>query len=186
MNRLGILAPNWLGDAVMALPAMADVNRAAPATAITVAARRSIAPLFRLVSYVEDVIVLEHGVALPRRGPDPFDAALLLPNSFQAALTVFRSGIPERWGYRTDWRGGMLTRAIQRPPKGAHQVDYYQQLVHGLGFSNGPPEPRLAVPAAVSAGGADLLAAAGWDRRVNRGARARPHGGAALVVRLVR
>ena len=47
MKRLVILSPNWLGDAVMALPAIADVRRAAPDASITIAARPAIAPLFR-------------------------------------------------------------------------------------------------------------------------------------------
>ena len=58
MNRLVILAPNWLGDAVMALPAIADLRRAAPAAFITVAARPSVAPLFALVPGVNDTLVL--------------------------------------------------------------------------------------------------------------------------------
>ena len=47
-----------------------------------------------------------------------FDTALLLPNSFHAASTVARAGVPERWGYRTDWRSLLLTRAVPRarPP----------------------------------------------------------------------
>jgi heptosyltransferase-2 len=46
MKRLVILSPNWLGDAVMALPAIADVRRSAPGVSITIAARPAIAPLF--------------------------------------------------------------------------------------------------------------------------------------------
>src|SRR5437899_2036030 len=92
MNRLVILAPNWLGDAVMALPAIADVRRAAPAASITVAARPSIRWLFSLVSDVD-----AHVGAVTTG----FDTALLLPNSFHAALDAWRAGIPQRWGYRT-------------------------------------------------------------------------------------
>src|SRR5436190_20076613 len=64
MNRLVIFAPNWLGDAVMALPAIADVRRAAPAATIAVAARPAIAPLFRLVPGVNETIVLERPVSI--------------------------------------------------------------------------------------------------------------------------
>src|SRR5216117_1897407 len=59
MNRLVILAPNWLGDAVMALPAIADVRRAAPGLSIAVAARPSSAALFGMVGDVNEVITLE-------------------------------------------------------------------------------------------------------------------------------
>jgi lipopolysaccharide heptosyltransferase II len=155
MNRLVILAPNWLGDAVMALPAIADVRREWPRADIIVAARPSIAPLFRIVGEangIADVDHLDHA----------FDAALLLPNSFRSALLVKRARIPERWGYRTQLRGALLTRAID-PSKGVHQVEYYQHLVHALGVPNGPIEPRLTVPDAVREAGARLLADAGWD-----------------------
>ena len=174
MNRLVILAPNWLGDAVMALPAVADIHRAAPSALITVAARAAVAPLFQLVPHVSETIVLappasvgrvsswrDVGHELAGRG---FDTALLLPNSLHAALIASRAGIPERWGYRLSWRGPWLTRAIP-PPRGLHQVEYYQRLVAALGFPNGPVEPRVTVTDATRDAGARALAAAGWDGR---------------------
>ena len=174
MNRLVILAPNWLGDAVMALPAIADVRRAAPAAAIAVAARAAIAPLFGLVPDVNETIVLERPAALhdvhawrtlgAELSGARFDTALLLPNSMRAALVASRAGIPERWGYRTAWRGSLLTRAIH-PPSGLHQVEYYQQLVHALGFVNGPVEPRVTVSHDARDAGVRALTSAGWDGR---------------------
>jgi heptosyltransferase-2 len=171
MHRLVILAPNWLGDAVMALPAIADVRRQQPRASITVAARPAVAPLFGMVREVDDVIVLtrprgvstwfETGAALRGSG---FDAALLLPNSFQSALTVSRAAIAQRWGYRTDWRGALLTRSVA-PRRGVHQIAYYQQLVRALGFPNGPAVPSLDVPADARARGLEVLTRAGWDGR---------------------
>src|SRR6266852_5137039 len=109
----------------MALPAIADVRRASPQTTVTVAARPAIAPLFDLVPSVHDVVLPEadgskhdRRAALRNRG---FEAALLLPNSFHSAWVASRAGIPERWGYRADWRGYLLTRAIDRPAAGMHQ-----------------------------------------------------------------
>jgi heptosyltransferase-2 len=172
MKRLVILSPNWLGDAVMALPAIADVRRAAPGASITVAARAAIAPLFRLVPEVDDTILLPkpaamHDVARWRAlGAElvdgGFDAALLLPNSMHAALLVSRAGIPERWGYRAGWRGRLLTRAIARP-SGLHQVASYQRLVAALGFANGSAVPRVRVPQAARDAAARLLTDEGWD-----------------------
>src|SRR5262245_58509299 len=156
MNRLVILAPNWLGDAVMALPAIADVRREWPRAEIAVAARPSIAPLFRVAPHVNLVVEFEQLA-------QAFDAALLLPNSFRSALLVRRAGIPERWGYRTQWRAALLTRAIV-PTKGLHQVEYYQHLVHALGAPNGPIEPRLVINESLREAGARLLVDAGWDR----------------------
>src|SRR5437899_7624164 len=117
MDRLVILAPNWLGDAVMALPAIADVRRAAPDAAIAIAARPAIAPLFRLVPGVNETIVLEramsiadvarwHELGAEIRGKG-FDTALVLPNSLHAALLAARANIPNRWGYSTDCHGAL-------------------------------------------------------------------------------
>jgi heptosyltransferase-2 len=166
VQRLVIFAPNWLGDSVLALPAIADVRRSMAETAITIAARPSIAPLFALVPRIDDVLVLDRRAgagqsvaALRERG---FDAALLLPNSFAVALLARRGGIRERWGYRTDCRGPLLTRAVPRRPD-AHQAVSYQHLVRALGMPNGPLDPKLLVTAEVRETGAGLLARAGWD-----------------------
>jgi heptosyltransferase-2 len=77
-------------------------------------------------------------------------------------MLVSRAGVPERWGYRADWRRLLLTRAIDRLPAGTHQIDYYQRLVAALGFVNGPSAPRLELAPAVREAGA-LLRRAGWD-----------------------
>jgi heptosyltransferase-2 len=172
MKRLVILAPNWLGDAVMALPAIADVRRAAADAHITVAARPAVAPLFALVPGVNATIVLKRRASVGRvstwaglgveLADQDFDTALLLPNSMHASLLASRAGIPERWGYRSSWRGTLLTRAID-PPSRVHQVEYYQRLVHALGFQNGTNEPRVVVPDDARSAGARMLAEAGWS-----------------------
>jgi len=155
VKSLLIVAPNWLGDAVMALPAIADVRRAARDVAITVAARPSIRWLFSLTgddcAHVGSVT-------------SGYSSALLLPNSFRSALEIWRAGIPDRWGYRTDWRGALLTRAVQ-PPEHGHQIEYYQRLVRELGFPNGPDEPRLVASEVMRSEGADALERAGWDKQ---------------------
>src|SRR6185312_10139736 len=156
-------------DAVMALPAIADVRRRLPGASITVAARPSVVPLFAMVRGVDDSIVLAPRRDLggwvapgaPLRGR-AFDAALLLPNSFQSAFAASRAGIAERWGYRTDWRGALLTRSAA-PPKGVHQIEYYQSLVRALGFPSGPSTPSLDVPAGARSAGVEALTRAGWD-----------------------
>ena len=174
MKRLVILSPNWLGDAVMALPAIADVRRAAPAVSITIAARAAIAPLFGLVQDCDETIVLPKPAGIgglarwPALGAElisgRFDTALLLPNSMHAALLVSRAGIAERWGYRAGWRGPLLTRAIPRSA-GLHQVEFYRHLVRALGFPNGSSVPRVVVPDAARRAATQLLSGSGWDGR---------------------
>jgi heptosyltransferase-2 len=163
MNRLVILAPNWLGDAVMALPAIADVRRAAPAASITVAARASIAPLFAMAPDVDETLTLG-GAEAETLAAQRFDTALLLPNSTRAAIVVRRAGVAERWGYRTGWRGSLLTRAIPAP-RGVHQIEYYQHLVRAVGFPSGRSEPRVTVPQGARDAGRTLLVESGWNGR---------------------
>jgi heptosyltransferase-2 len=166
IRRLLIFAPNWLGDAVMALPAVADVRQHMRDAAVDVAARSSVAPLFALVPAVNRVIVLEKnkGVAEQLRRAQ-YDAALLLPNSFNTARIAWRAGIPERWGYRSDFRSPLLTRAVSAPTR-VHQTEYYRHLVRALGVGgDGVIEPRVELTEAHREAGAGLLAEQGWDRR---------------------
>jgi heptosyltransferase-2 len=157
-----VLSPNWLGDAVMALPAIADLKRHFASARIVVAARRSLADVFRLSPAVDDVLPLLWGGRLLRTQSLRADLAslreagapiaILLPNSFASAWMVRRSGVEHRWGYATDFRRPLLTRAVHRPRGSMHQAAYYQHLVRELGIPSGPLEPTLIVrdvPAAV-------------------------------------
>ena len=163
-RALVVLAPNWLGDAVLALPAIADVRRAYPATRLAVAARRSVAPLFRLVPSIDDVVTLESDARWWRRAAfradvealRPFDAALLLPNSFQSAWLVWQAGVRERWGYASDVRSRLLTGAFPRT-KGRHQAEYYQRLTSALGIPSGALAPAIDVSQAARAAAHELL-----------------------------
>jgi heptosyltransferase-2 len=165
IDRLLVLAPNWLGDAVMALPAIANVCSALPAASLAVAARPTIAPLFTMVPGVAEIVTLAGRSASVRALAERrSDVALILPNSFNAARLARAAGIRERWGYRTDFRSLLLTRAVPAPSR-AHQTEYYRRLVEALGFPGGPRAPRLEVSEERRAAGAALLGAAGWDRR---------------------
>ena len=162
VRRVLVLSPNWLGDAVMSLPAIADVRRRYHGARLIVAARKSVADLFRLTPVVDDVVVLEHS-AVPTLKAQEADVAILLPNSFKSAWLVRRAGIAQRWGYAADFRGPILTRAIARPKRSIHQAEYYQHLVRELGIETGPLEPSLTVPDASIAAARTLLATSGWD-----------------------
>lgn len=168
-----VLAPNWLGDAIMALPAIADLQRHVQPATVTVAARRSVADLYRLVPTVSGVITLGWSGKWWRRRAFADDsrrlrdagagAVLLLPNSFAAASLVKQAGIPERWGYRSDMRGRLLTRAVPRPAGSRHQAAYYQHLTRALGIESGPLEPVLSVPEGARASAGQLLRDRGWN-----------------------
>ena len=148
-ERLVVFAPNWLGDAVMALPAFADVRRHFSSAHIAVAARPAVAPMYAMVSGVDEVITLPGGGGFRAwtgwredvRALDggSFDTAILFPNSYATARIASKANIGERWGYAADMRGGMLTRAIAKPSGELHQRAYYQALTTALGIPEGPP-----------------------------------------------
>ena len=127
-------APNWLGDAVMALLALADLRRHFDQERLVVAARRSVASLFEIVPGVDGIVPLGPGGSLAAAarivGEDAravreaaASTAVLFPNSLRAALTAAMAGVPERWGYRRDLRRVLLTRGVARPNGRLHQVD---------------------------------------------------------------
>jgi heptosyltransferase-2 len=163
-GRVVVRAPNWLGDAVLALPAMAALRRHFAGAHVVVAATPSVAALFREITAAapDDVLELAGGsrasTAALRSGR--FDTALLLPNSFRSAWQVYRAGVPERWGYAAAGRGPLLTRRARRPRRGdvRHQADYYRELVRRLGVTAGDEAPRVT-PAEGSAAQARALAA---------------------------
>ncbi|MBA2303697.1 MAG: lipopolysaccharide heptosyltransferase II [Acidobacteria bacterium] len=161
--RLVVRMPNWLGDAVMALPALAAIRHAYPETWLAIAALPAVAPLFLEQTDVgpQQIIVLEKDRerALIREGA--FDAALLLTNSFRTAWVVKGAGIRERWGYAAGGRGPLLTRALARPRRELHQSDYYLELVRGLGFEAPALLPRIRVTDATRHRASKLLEAHG-------------------------
>jgi heptosyltransferase-2 len=177
-DRVVVFAPNWLGDAVMALPAIADVRRHFASARLTVAARASVASLFDMVPGVDAVTTLKwrpkpftarlvrEDVTALRSSCDPTPGVgLLFPNSFATAWVARKAGLAERWGYATDWRAPLLTRAVRTPRSSLHQGRYYQHLIAELGLQTGPLEPRVDVPDAVLTLAREQLTKAGWDGR---------------------
>jgi heptosyltransferase-2 len=155
----------------MALPAIADVRRHFAEATLAMAARAGLAPLFESVPGVDAVVSLQSkGKAAGRWRADvralragEFDLAILLPNSFYAAWIARQAGIPERWGYRGDFRRPLLTRSARRPRATVHQGAYYQHLVHEFGLSNGPLTPHILVRGRDRQSALALLEQEGWE-----------------------
>jgi len=168
-----VRAPNWVGDVVLSLPALRDLRRAFPASRLEVLARPWVAGLYAAVPEI-DGVVESHGTladAAAIRGR--YDLGLLLPNSFASALTLWRAGIPERWGYATDVRGALLTRScrVNASVGGRSQVYYYRAMLEGLGLAvSGPPDASLACPEAWAERGRALLGGPGPWIGINPGA----------------
>jgi len=171
-SRIVVRAPNWVGDVVLSLPALRDLRRLHPAARLEVLARPWVGELYRAVSEVDAVLecrgVAPDAAALRGR----FDIGVLLPNSFAAALSLWRASIPQRWGYATDARGPLLTRSCRVPERvrGQSQVYYYRAMLEGLGLAvEGPPDASLACPPEWASSGETLLGEGPWIG-VNAGA----------------
>lgn len=148
----------------MAMPAIADVRRHFPDAVIDVAARRSVLPLAELMPGIARAVEVAGRAATVKTLRDGrYDIVVLFPNSFNSAFTARRAGIPERWGYRHQGRGLLLTRAVWQPAR-VHQVAFYQHLTASLGIPAGSAVPRLEVSDAQRRRGIEMLVAHGWDR----------------------
>ncbi|MCC7008846.1 MAG: lipopolysaccharide heptosyltransferase II [Acidobacteria bacterium] len=150
IQRLVVRPPNWLGDAVLALPALGAVRRHFASAHLTIAATPSVAALFREDTNAapDRVVELPAGTrdAVAVLEGEGFELGLLFPNSFRSAWQLFRARIPQRWGYARSWRRLLLTHrsAPARREGVTHQSDYYRDLVRGLGIECAPSEaPRV-------------------------------------------
>ena len=169
-SRTLVVAPGWVGDAVMAEPvfrALADSGRE-----LAVLAKRPLQPLLALLPGVVEAVDRAADAAtvaeLRARG---FAEAVVLPNSFRSAKLVRDAGIPRRWGYRGDWRAPLLEPAVARPRGRRPQVEDYRELLVAMGVA--PPEswtPRLEPSDTLLERGQERLARA----RVEAGAPPRP------------
>jgi heptosyltransferase II len=173
IERILVRAPNWLGDVILSLPALRDLRRNFPRARLEVLARDWVADLYRAVPGVEAVRVSGGHRRDVEAIRGAFDAAVLLPNSFGAALVVWRAGVPERWGYATDGRGLLLTRAARVPAgvRGRSQVYYYRAMLAGVGLETpDAPDASLRCPEEWSARGAERLGGDGPWLGLNPGA----------------
>ncbi len=147
--RILIRSSNWLGDAVMSVPAVRASKNGRPDTHITVAAPTKIASMWKLVSEVDAIIPLTGNslVAAARslRRQSSFDAAILFPNSLRVALESWLSGIPRRVGYRGHSRSWLLNQIIpepRRPGPLEHQSSRYLHIAHDCGAETSNIEHR--------------------------------------------
>jgi heptosyltransferase II len=171
--RLLVRAPNWVGDVVLSLPALRDLRRAFPASRLEVLARPWVAGLYAAVPEIDGVVESRGTLADAAAIRGRYDVGLLLPNSFASAFTLWRAGIPERWGYATDARGVLLTRSsrVSASLGGRSQVYYYRAMLEGLGLAvSGPPDASLACPEAWAERGRALLGSPGPWIGINPGA----------------
>ena len=144
--KLLVRVPNWVGDAVMCLPALRALRVLLPEAELALLAR----PWVRDVFPLEELgcRVIPYDTAGPHRGlrgrgriaselrRERFDAAILFQNAFDAAFITRLAGIPIRAGYSRHGRRLLLTHAVAAPRTGTvgHEVHYYLELLRRLGL----------------------------------------------------
>ena len=119
--RILIRSNNWLGDAVMSVPAVRAIKNGRPDVHVTIAAPAKVAAMWKLISEVDAIIPLPEGslfsVVRLVKQQMPFDVAILFPNSLRVALETSLSGIPRRVGYRGHWRSWLVNQMVRQPRK---------------------------------------------------------------------
>ena len=143
ISKILIRGTNWIGDAVLTLPAVASIRASYPSSFIAVLTKPWVADIYRIFSAVDEVIIYEKKYDSPTGvfrlawmlKKYKFDAAILLQNAVEAAIIASFAGIPIRGGYNSDGRGLLLTHGVKRTReiKAVHQIAYYQEMVKALG-----------------------------------------------------
>ncbi len=173
--RLLVRAANWVGDAVMSIPALRAIRERYPRDEIAVLARPWVAEIYQREDFVDRVILYEnsgrHAGAAGRLRlaaelrAQRFDCAILFQNAFDAALLAWLAGIPKRIGYSRDGRGFLLTDPIAPPIAGAiprHERYYYLELLRRAGLIKDLPECREIRLCGDAAAGRQLFSSLGF------------------------
>jgi heptosyltransferase-2 len=140
IRRIVVRIPNWVGDAVIAVPALRQLRQLLPQAHITAVSRPGSADILIDADFVDDVLVYDRrGLASTwnqvrewRRRK--FDLALLFQNAFEAAVIAFLAGVSSRIGYQTERRGFLLTHSLPLPEwkNERHESFYYLNIVAEL------------------------------------------------------
>jgi heptosyltransferase II len=149
LPRVLVVAPNWIGDAVMAQPLLARIQEKNPGVHIDVLAPEWVAPVVRRMPEVHDVIPVpfRHG-ALQLRSrwniarelrARAYRQAIVLPNTWKSALVPFFAGIPHRSGYVGESRYGLLNQLYRK--SGASMPEHYAALSEAPGTAARKPLP---------------------------------------------
>ncbi len=145
-RKLLIRGTNWVGDAVMSVPAMRAIRKIYSRSSIYLLVRPWVRDVYAAADFVDEIIVYDkenihrgwggklHLIMTLRR--QHFDAAILLQNAFEAAFIAWAAGIPYRIGYAKDGRGILLTHSGKIDPAvhKKHQAYYYLGILASVGL----------------------------------------------------
>ena len=175
VRRLLVRVPNWVGDVVHSLPALAALRAHFPQAELTVLVRGEAGTILRHHPAVDRMVQYHGGrgwgqlrqlrTTAARLRREGYDFSVALTNSLESAVLFWWAGIPRRYGYDTDGRGWLLTDPQPCPAetRRLHQADYYLALLSSLGVTARRSWQRLEPTAQERAEARKRLAAAGWS-----------------------
>ena len=155
MTNILIIAPNWIGDAVMAEPLITEVKKQHPDSEIHVLATPWVASVMRAIPAVSQIISadLKHGLLqwaerkklANHLKKTNYSHAYILPNSLKSALIPWMAKIPVRVGYKGEMRWGLINRLFKNPSKSHRPPMSSHYLALSGNKSAEVPHPHLAV-----------------------------------------
>lgn len=154
-KKILIRGVNWIGDAVLTIPAIKSIRKAFPDAFITLLVTPWVSDIFKdsrdideIMLYSDEYRGLPGKLRLVKKlRLKKFDQAILLQNAFDAAFITWLARIPERIGYRTDFRSFLLTQpiAVKDDLLTQHQVYYYLNIVNSIGIETADIQPYIAL-----------------------------------------
>jgi heptosyltransferase-2 len=155
MTNILIIAPNWIGDAVMTEPLISKLKEDHPHSSIDVIATPWVASVMRAIPAVNKVIAvdLKHGalqwaerksLALQLQ-QNHYSHAYVLPNSFKSALIPWMAKIPNRIGYRGELRWGLINQALSNPSRSHRPPMSLHYFALSNAQSTSVPQPQLSL-----------------------------------------
>ena len=170
-TRILVRLPNWVGDILMARPAVQAIRDRWPASALAGMVREPHRALADRLGVFDHLIAAPAGTGLARaaavwaaaravRSLQP-DTAVVMAPSFESALVVRLAGVARRIGHDTDRRGALLTHAVPPRPE-AHRTEEYRDLARVLDAAGEPPAPALSLTPGDRAYAARLFRSVAW------------------------
>ncbi|MEW5802158.1 MAG: lipopolysaccharide heptosyltransferase II [bacterium] len=178
IKNILVRGTNWVGDAVMTLPALAAIRQNFPGARITVLAKPWVQGVYAHCPDIDGIMTFDQQAGflnsryyrsryllIRQLRNQQFDMAVLLQNAFEAALIAFGAGIPCRVGYNTDRRSWLLTHKVRISEEilSVHQVYYYLGMLESLGWTVKEPAPRLLITSREKEKAVRYLTDKGWQ-----------------------
>lgn len=151
--RILVRSSNWLGDAVMSVAAVSAIKRGRPDAHVTILTPAKLAPMWRLVPDVDDVVALKSKSIFQAvrliENLRPFEVAILFPNSLRSALEVWLADLPRRagrHGHRRAWLLNQIVpeRTYRGPPK--HHSRQFLHIAQECGADSSWANANVSLP----------------------------------------